>query len=274
MAYISLAHGSRDMVIEWPTQAQPVYAAFYQGQRAFSAEIVDADHTWIGFSGMGPNVADVNYEGPFYNFKVVRNESIPALSNASGSSSTLPPGPGAEYNMNLEWSASWDDWDGPPVDTASQWRISLRTTDGSDQTVDVTPRRLQNFVVTPGASYDWENRLASAVGDNGLVDSGTVIADADGLVTVQDFAVSSGGNRLSLRSADGGDIYTFDAVITPSDATLPIIYTWSPAPLTGQGTVRVSYQWDTPGVYVITVEATNCGGTVSDTHTITINSST
>ncbi len=366
MAHMSLAHGALDTVIHWNTQGQPVYGAFYQGRRAFSGATVEADHTWIGWEGMGPNVAVIDYT-PFYNFSVVRNESLPGLTYASGSSATPPPGANAAYNLNLEWSASWDNWDGAPIDTAGQWRISLRTTDGSNQTVDVTPRRLQTFNITPGANYAWENRRVS---DNGLVASGNVTADANGLVTVRNFAVSPGGNRLVLQPAGGpaqptltltapnggeswqgpsqhqiqwtttGSIanvrlaystdgfatshtiiastpntgsytwtipndpattarvrvssvvtpsiyddsdanftiqpaagpntYVFTATITPANATTPVAYHWSPAPLSGQGTAFATYQWTTPGVYVITVTATNCGGTVTDQHTFTL----
>jgi len=198
MAHTSLVHGTLDDVIEWNTQGQSAYAPFYLGQRAFSAVTMAEDHTWLGFNGMGPNVQDLNYEGPFYNFEVVRDETVPALTHASGSSVVPPPGADAAYNMDLEWSASWDNWDGAPVDAPGEWRISLRTTNGPDQTVDVTPRRVQNFVIAPGVSYTWENRRVS---DDGLVVSGTVIADADGLITVEDLGVSSSGNRLILRPA-------------------------------------------------------------------------
>lgn len=195
MAHISLAHGTLDTVIEWATQGQPGYAPFYQGQRAFSGATVEADHIWLEFNGMGPTVS--LYGMPFYDFAVVRDETIPALSNASGSSPVPPAGANAAYNLTLEWSASWDNWDGPPQDTASRWRISLRTTDDTNQTVDVTPRRLQHFIVTPGTDYTWENRRVS---DNTLIASGTITADAAGLLTVPNFAVSPEGNRLVLSS--------------------------------------------------------------------------
>ncbi len=368
MAYISLAHGTLDSIIEWPTQGRPVYGAFYAGRRAFSGATVAQEHTWLDFAGLGPNVAVLDY-APFYNFSLVRNESLPALSNASGSSVVPPPDNiSATYNLNLEWSASWNNWDGAPIDTASQWRISLRTTDASNQTVDVTPRRLQHFHITPGANYAWENRRVS---DDGLVASGTVAADADGLVTVQNFAVSPSGNRLvvqpaggpiqpslTLVSPNGGEswqvgsqhairwtstgsianvslaystdnfatshvivastantgsynwtipndpsttarvrvastispttirddsdanftiqpagglaTYVFTATIAPANATQPVTYQWSPAPLSGQGTPYASYQWSSAGVYIITVTVSNCGGTFTDTHTITI----
>jgi hypothetical protein len=100
--------------------------------------------------------------------------------------------------MRLAWSASWLPWVGPPVDTADLWRISLRTTGGWEQTVDVTPRRLHAFGVTAGAEHEWENRQVD--GDY-LVASGTVSADADGLVTVPAVWITPEGNRLLLRPA-------------------------------------------------------------------------
>ena len=55
-------------------------------------------------------------------------------------------------------------------------------------------------------------------------------------------------------------LYTFAAIITPNDATWPIIYTWTPPPEFGQGTPYSSYQWSEPGTYTITLTAQNCGG--------------
>jgi len=76
--------------------------------------------------------------------------------------------------------------------------------------------------------------------------------------------------NFTIQSAGGSTTYIFTATITPPNATPPVVYTWSPAPLSGQGTAVASYQWTTPGTYVITVTVTNCGGTFADTHTITI----
>ena len=56
-------------------------------------------------------------------------------------------------------------------------------------------RRLQHFVVVPGATYAWENRR---VVDGALMARGTVVAGANGLITIPAFAVSPEGNRLSL----------------------------------------------------------------------------
>ena len=241
MAHISLAHGTLDdVVIAWSTQGQPAYEPFYRGRRAFSGATEAADHTWLGYSGLGPNVQDYNYMGPFYGWTAVRDESLPGLAYASGSSSVPPPGAGASYNLNLEWSASWYNWDSAPIDTTDEWRISLSTTDGSTQTVDVTPRRLQTFSIIPGDAYAWEN---CRVGDNGLVASGTVIADAEGLITVPAFQVTVGGNRLILRPGAGGP------TVTPTPTPTPTA-TPTPTPTGTPPSTRRQFPDTTDGIHV------------------------
>jgi hypothetical protein len=65
--------------------------------------------------------------------------------------------------------------------------------------------------------------------------------------------------------------YTFNAVITPTDATPPITYTWMPTPNRGQGTDSAIYFWSTEGTKTIIATAKNCDGVVvSDTHDITL----
>jgi len=63
----------------------------------------------------------------------------------------------------------------------------------------------------------------------------------------------------------------FTATVAPDNATEPIDYLWDPVP-DGQGNSYVCYMWTTPGTYVITVTASNCGGTGSAqaTHTVVI----
>lgn len=65
--------------------------------------------------------------------------------------------------------------------------------------------------------------------------------------------------------------YTFAAEISPTTASLPVTYTWSIAGLvSGQGSSQASYTWTTTGAKSISVTATNCGGTVNNSHTVVI----
>ncbi len=201
MVPFGVAHGMNDYVIEWPTQGYPAYGAFNAGKRTWGGAVTSADHFWQGFNGLPHTIAGA---APFSNFQAIKSETIPGLSNADNDLD-LPPAEPGKFNHTLRWSSSWDPWDGPPIDDPNLWRIALcsisadpYTNDcgtGIVQTVDVTPRRLQNFIVTPGAQYAWENRTVS---DNTLVDDGIAIADENGLITVADFAVGPQRNRLVL----------------------------------------------------------------------------
>ena len=187
MAFIAIGHGTADTVIDWASVVRPSYENFYTGSRAFIGEITADDHTWMGFR-----------EHPNWHFEQMsfpRDESLPALTYASGSLPVPPEGVGG-YNMTLEWSSSVNDFAGPPVDTAEEWAVVLRSLSG-DQTVDVTPRRLQQFTIEPGRTYTWQNIRLS---DNAVIQEGTVTADQDDLITVLGFAVSESGNRLVIRS--------------------------------------------------------------------------
>jgi hypothetical protein len=187
MAFIAIAHGTQDTVIDWESVARPSYAYFYTGQRAFIGEITPDDHTWQGFR------YHPNWTFDWMNLR--RSESLPAFSYATGSASVPPDGVGG-YNMTLEWSSSGNDFAGPPIDLPGEWSVVIRSLSGA-QVVNVTPRRLQQFVVSPGAPYTWQNTRLS---DGTVIQTGVVIADADGLITIEGFEVDEGGSRLSIRA--------------------------------------------------------------------------
>lgn len=188
MAFIAIAHGTLDTVIDWQTVARPSYTCFYEGNRAFIGELIAADHTWLGFR-----------DHPNWNFNALnlkRDESFPALANASGSAPIPPDGPGG-FNMTLEWSASWNNFAGPPVDLPGEWSVALRSLDG-EQTVTVTPRRLQQFKVIPTQAYRWQN---THLDTNTIIQDGVIVPDEDGLLVIEGVRVDQDGSRLVLRPA-------------------------------------------------------------------------
>lgn len=195
-ALLALAHGAQDDVIGWTSQGKPVYQALFISRRPFSGAVVDEGHTWLGFAGSGPLVTYESWE-PFHSWQVRRDETVPALTHASGSG-TVPPSGATSFNLNLEWSASWHDFAGPPTDAPKVWAVALRTTDGIAQTVDVTPRRCRHFSVVPGAGYRWETRRLA---DDTLLASGLATADRDGLVTAVGVHVDGDGVRVSFYPA-------------------------------------------------------------------------
>ncbi len=87
-------------------------------------------------------------------------------------------------------------------------------------------------------------------------------------VPLTDVAIAGPRETTSTLYID--NLYTFDAVVTPTDATKPITYTWMPAPTTGQGTDSVTYRWSVPDMYTITLTAENCSGLLTVTRAVTI----
>jgi hypothetical protein len=61
--------------------------------------------------------------------------------------------------------------------------------------VDVTPRRLQAFVVVPDSACTWQ---VTRLQDGAIVQSGSVVPDGQGLITVAGVKVYHAGSRLDL----------------------------------------------------------------------------
>jgi hypothetical protein len=91
-------------------------------------------------------------------------------------------------------------------------------------------------------------------------------AHTEGVPLVPLTAVTISGPNTGATYAS----HTFSATVSPITATIPITYTWSPVPDSGQGTAAASYSWLTDGNKTITVTAENIGNIVTDTHTISL----
>ena len=129
-------------------------------------------------------------------WKYPRNLSFPAIQNASGSDSLEPGDSGDEaYNMDIEWATPHTPFDDTIIDEPTRYEITLRSSNGV-QTADVTPRRTQAFSVIPDQQCDWStlNRTSGEA-----IDSGSVTADIDSLLTVTGVEIHSGtGTRLVI----------------------------------------------------------------------------
>ncbi len=62
---------------------------------------------------------------------------------------------------------------------------------------------------------------------------------------------------------------TFTALVSPSAAT-NLVYTWAPAPKSGQGTASAVYNWNTLGSQTVSVSVLNTGATVNSSKTINV----
>lgn len=203
MAPFGVDHGTIDDAVWFSSQGQPLYPILNASTHTWAGGIVEKNHEWSYFGWPLANLATVNGV-PFYNFGVIRDETIPGLGNLSDNETGLPDRP-MEYNTTILWSASWSAWDGAPVDTPDTWQMSFCSiAAGSKQcggektfTVDITPRRLQQFIVQPGMQYDWSN---ISIYTGKVIDRGVVTADENGLITVRALSIFATGNRLIIKT--------------------------------------------------------------------------
>jgi predicted esterase len=122
--------------------------------------------------------------------KFARNQSYPALGNSSlnhkmGNGDPKDGDLIGGINLGFDWQDVFDEADRLAVTLSND----LAKT---DMTVDVTPRRCQQFKPRPGDQLRWTSSTGG---------SGTVTADQHGLVTVPSVVIQAGkGTRLMISS--------------------------------------------------------------------------
>jgi hypothetical protein len=129
---------------------------------------------------------------------------------------------------------------------------------------------------TSQATYRWDSAGSKSVqvtvsncGEQDFNDSQTVDISAACTQPITGVAI------VGLDTGYTNEDYDFTANPQPADASAPVTYTWSADGLAnGQDTTEATYNWSTTGTHALTVTAENCGGLVSDVHTITLSSQT
>ncbi len=267
--------GRADEIVGWPEKI-PFYAAMeanYHGGRYF----------WDQRAHSGPGGMDL--EGALtelYRFR--RDRSWPAFSHASCNDD---PGTGDPATGDSIGSINGCvDWDDTIVDLADRWEVLIKpraitTLSGvrpapSFLTVDVTPKRLQKFIVHPGTLLAWE---AKRMSDGEVVVAGEVMVDAYRRIIVSEVPVFEGGTRLRVHLqgvAGVGDIGRLrpllaidrsvvhgtaslsvawpgfgDAQLALYDVTGRHLQTLHKGPAQGQDRISVDAHALTPGVYFV-----------------------
>ena len=137
-------------------------------------------------------------------YKFRTDQSYPAFAHCSADNN---PGNGdpttADPIGQINATADWDETS--IADDQLRWEITLRTRALTTQegiigapealTVDVTPRRLQRFIVAQSVSYQYEVRQVT---DGAVVQSGTATPDQDAVLTIPQVRVVNAGVRLSV----------------------------------------------------------------------------
>ena len=144
-------------------------------------------------------------QDPTYLYRFRTDLSFPALSNCSVDGN---PGDGtAASGDSVSCINGWVEWDTTAVDTNVEWSMRLWTrglpqlsgwASGPESlTVDVTPRRLQHFVVVKGTSYRYSVIRES---DGAVVQGGLVATDGAGLLTIPQATIYRSGTRVDIQA--------------------------------------------------------------------------
>lgn len=142
-----------------------------------------------------------------YVYRFRTNLSFPALSNCSADGD---PGNGnAADGDSIGTINGFVEWDNAIVDGPGHWQVRLTLRDlttlwgavvraPDSATVDVTPRRLQAFVLSPQYRYSWKVLRSS---DGATIQSGSSFTDALGVLTIPGVNVMRTGSVLEVDAS-------------------------------------------------------------------------
>jgi hypothetical protein len=170
--------GRQDTVESWEAQLEMVQA-LTSGHHGFAFAWSDEGHATSGGTGI---LEILKYYPPQ---RFARNKSYPAFGNSSindnmGTGDRNQAALAGGVNLGFRWEEL--------NDTPDRWSVNLANDLAKDEmTVDVTPRRCQQFKPKPGDKFKWTN---SAGG------SGEATADSHGLVTVERVRIKPGEATL------------------------------------------------------------------------------
>jgi uncharacterized repeat protein (TIGR01451 family) len=132
--------------------------------------------------------------------------------------------------------------------------VSLHLAQSSLLRLGLTAIMTPTLTFGPAAigTYNVEFRVDSKSGadedpnaqDGDVLGVFTVLPEGCG-VAIADITISGD------RTGEVGNIYPFTTAVYPPNATIPITYTWTPEPDTGQGFPNAAYSFDQAGEYII-----------------------
>jgi hypothetical protein len=137
--------------------------------------------------------------GANFDLDIRTDQSLPAFTACSldddiGDGDAKSGAPEGQLNAYLWWETK------DLVDTPKQWALTallLESAPKKECTVDLTPRRLQQFRAQPGQQLAWTNR---SLAGGKVLQSGNVTADQWGLITIKDLIVTKGRSRLAIHN--------------------------------------------------------------------------
>lgn len=185
--FITWSNGKNDSLIGWP-QAVEFYKAMQETRRPHLFVWGQAGH-------LQRAIMPRTHDQRVMPLDIRIDQSLPAFTRCSLDDN---PGNGDPNDGDKEGAINqWLYWETKDiVDQPGAWEMTVAIMDKAPKdecTVDLTPRRLQQFTVKAGDTFTWSNNNAGKE-----VQSGTGIADTHGLITIEGLKVAKAGNRVRL----------------------------------------------------------------------------
>jgi hypothetical protein len=198
------AHGALIPIVHSPNQDD---GALSVGAYPAAMKIFEIYHQPYAIQWKAGNHAEFTIKSDFpqWDFRRFKtNEAYPAFSNASTSNTPEVRGQwgarstdtNGQRNGYLDWGSELHPLGEHIEDSVNRFGITLKSI-SVDTSADVTIRNTQQFRPNAGQRVEWRNELS---GGGGNAQSGSTVADAQGLVTVR-LQITAGGNRLTLSCA-------------------------------------------------------------------------
>ena len=193
--FITFSNGKNDGAIGWK-QAVDFFRALEETRRPYL-------FVW-GQGGHGERAAMPAGGGErILPIDIRIDQTLPAFTRSSlsddpGDGDPSDGAPRGQANLHLLWET------GDVVDEPGRWALTVGVHERAPKDegkVDITPRRCQKFRARPGEKFRWTNRSVAA---GGIVQSVEAVADAAGLVTLEEVRISKGRNRIEVTALPEG----------------------------------------------------------------------
>jgi pimeloyl-ACP methyl ester carboxylesterase len=188
VGFITFSNGKNDGAIGWP-QAVEFFRALQDTRQPHLFVWGQQGHAQRAIMPAGGRESEMPLD-------LRTNQSLPAFTRGTldddpGTGAVGSGAPKGQVNAYLTWDTN------TIIDEPGRWAMTVKLIPAAPQpasTVDVTPRRLQQLKLRAGDRVDWTNTLVGGV----ITQSGEVIADQGGLVTLPQVQISKDGNRIAV----------------------------------------------------------------------------
>jgi len=196
IGFLSFANGKNDAGVNWPQAVKFLRALQETRQPHMFNWGQDGHGQRAGMPGYWTH--DLARQNRHMPIDIRVDQTLPAFTNSSldnnpGNGDPADGDPAGTVNFFLYWETK------DIVDEPQRWAMTVGVGDPAPTdtaTVDVTPRRCQKFSPKSGEKFRWTNSTGGLLGKTSQ--SGEVVADRWGLVTLEKVIIGKGKNRLTI----------------------------------------------------------------------------